>query len=649
MPSSTALRFPSAPTRPQPPPSPSPWLWRCHQCHILYRLATTRRCLECDHEFCLTTQSPPTGKKSKRGGPCRAEFDYVGWAARGAWRRTMSLNSKNKQRSFRHNSPALFKQRNISTKDAKSTGIETADDQDTDGGVLLNFRRWIPADSLTSSWGDEHRALEHGSEHLVTRFAEKKEALFVRRRHNCWLHCDFPSECHHVVFKAQQEGRPVLARARAIDETYLNIQRAKKNDGKEREVRGPSRLRPCRSQTSGLAQLGMRGAGMSKPISVMESDDDEDEDEESSDDSSDDEDGGVSPCSSPPPQEEVIEGKQPISPILPNDEVETRTSPNRSKNGFTMINFESDFSYETFKKTAAASPSICPENSTPPIPSTGNLEFEIHVDQDNYMSPPVSPIHSSATADPIPIPRNQPAKGSKGDDNDLDAFLASLYTHAARDRRYNAKTAHIAAIPTTQAVVDPLLHSFTPYESFPDVPQALHRHSNHAVLSSERTTGPLSSITEEERQSPLLEQAYSDQAWFPDPAHAEDENHTRHRKSRRVSRTENAERMLALLSRRTSVVGSSSSSPVQQTQQTQPPPPPAGVEDCDNSSDCSSSSSTSLSSSSSSSASTIGEDEEATPSYLLKSSSSSSSCHRTAMMDGDGDSIMIMLDDDGVD
>lgn len=192
-------------TRPSPPPRPpaieaSPWLWRCHSCHIVYRLATTRRCLECDHEFCLGQQPSSNNcsssggvnksRKRKRGGSCKSEFDYTSWAARGAWRRTILLNNTEKN--------------------------EEEEEEDLEGGMLSHKRRWIAPSELTTTWGDEHNAKKKSQNRSYSsstrrhyqerdeeesgeeKFQDKKDALFVRKRHDCWIHCDYPSECHHV-------------------------------------------------------------------------------------------------------------------------------------------------------------------------------------------------------------------------------------------------------------------------------------------------------------------------------------------------------------------------------------------------------------------------------------------------------------------
>ncbi|RYO82557.1 hypothetical protein DL766_002913 [Monosporascus sp. MC13-8B] len=116
------------PTPPLPPPTPRPWIWQCHGCLTIWRLASTRRCLVCSHKYCTTTTQLTgrgRGKKRRRGNGalyCRAEFDYQGWDEWGAWRREV-LGREAVQRSC-------------------------------------------------------NRA-------------------FLDREHDCWLDCDYPSQCHH--------------------------------------------------------------------------------------------------------------------------------------------------------------------------------------------------------------------------------------------------------------------------------------------------------------------------------------------------------------------------------------------------------------------------------------------------------------------
>ncbi|KAL8849500.1 MAG: hypothetical protein Q9221_005507 [Calogaya cf. arnoldii] len=72
-----------------PPPSPYKWIWQCHECNTTYQIGTTRRCLLDDHELCY---GQPVKKRSKKGKKktraCQSQFDYTGWQAWGAWKRS---------------------------------------------------------------------------------------------------------------------------------------------------------------------------------------------------------------------------------------------------------------------------------------------------------------------------------------------------------------------------------------------------------------------------------------------------------------------------------------------------------------------------------------------------------------------------------
>ncbi|KAL8659505.1 MAG: hypothetical protein Q9226_000398 [Calogaya cf. arnoldii] len=72
-----------------PPPSPYKWIWQCHECHTTYQIGTTRRCLLDDHTLCY---GQPVKKRSKKGKKktraCQSQFDYTGWQAWGAWKRS---------------------------------------------------------------------------------------------------------------------------------------------------------------------------------------------------------------------------------------------------------------------------------------------------------------------------------------------------------------------------------------------------------------------------------------------------------------------------------------------------------------------------------------------------------------------------------
>ncbi|KAI7778919.1 hypothetical protein LA080_001525 [Diaporthe eres] len=269
----------SSPLPPSPPPTPCPWLWRCHSCYTIYRLAVTRRCLDCDHTFCLgEPASPPKGKKRKRGGPCKAEFDYTGWKAWGSWRRTVLLNGDNKTR--------------------------------------------IITGSNGQNWGNEHRAATelHGEE---ARFEDKRERLFLRRRHNCFLHCDFPSECHHSLFRAQQEGRPILREAEALDAAEAAAREEAEAEEREREGKRWTRRRlTVQEYKQRRAERRRRSVSAAvagrfvEHLSTVTEDDDNDD--------------NVSPCSptSPDPPGDLM---REVSPVEYDEDNEQPLSPSSGR------------------------------------------------------------------------------------------------------------------------------------------------------------------------------------------------------------------------------------------------------------------------------------------------------------------------------
>lgn len=287
----------SSPLPPPPPPAPCPWLWRCHSCYTIYRLAVTRRCLNCDHTFCLgdaagAAATEPQGKKRKRGGPCKAEFDYAGWKARGAWRRTVLLNGGG-------------------SNDA--TGAATNQ----------------------TSWGDEHEAAAREDPGEVSPFDAKRERLFLRKRHNCFVHCDFPSECHHSLFRAQQEGRPILREAEALD--AAEEQDARKHEagasGSEETRRWTRRLtmqeyKQRRAERRGKLVSAAAASRTDGDLSTVTEEEDYDYDGDESGG-----DGEVSPCSptSPDPPGDLMREVSPIEVDGSSDEYPVAPSGNTSR------------------------------------------------------------------------------------------------------------------------------------------------------------------------------------------------------------------------------------------------------------------------------------------------------------------------------
>lgn len=78
---------------PSPPNKPLAWVWQCHQCRCRYPLAVTRRCLNDGHYYCsgeshnTTATATKNLKRRKKATSCTSEFDYIGWAQWGTYRR----------------------------------------------------------------------------------------------------------------------------------------------------------------------------------------------------------------------------------------------------------------------------------------------------------------------------------------------------------------------------------------------------------------------------------------------------------------------------------------------------------------------------------------------------------------------------------
>ncbi|KUI63226.1 hypothetical protein VP1G_10367 [Cytospora mali] len=251
----------------------------------IYRLSVTRRCLECDHQFCLsdaTTSSSssksPKGKKRKRarGGLCKAEFDYAGWSAHNAWRRTVLLNSP-------------------SVPSAEKTDV---------GNDKVK----------TLVWGDEYATTTAvRGVYAAKPFADRRDGLFIRRKHNCWLHCDFPSECHHAIYRAQQQGRPILAEAEALDAVNATVAVDTVEEKGGRHIDKKSKATVEREVELPIVSEIDDGDGGQQ----QQQDEEEEEEADSLSDDGGDDKENVSPCSHEPPSDLMCEPE--VSPITPTD------------------------------------------------------------------------------------------------------------------------------------------------------------------------------------------------------------------------------------------------------------------------------------------------------------------------------------------
>ncbi|KAL1854053.1 hypothetical protein Daus18300_011551 [Diaporthe australafricana] len=261
---------------PSPPPSPCPWLWRCHSCYTIYRLAVTRRCLECDHTLCLgePSDAPSKGRKRRRSGSCKAEFDYAGWKVRGAWRRTVLLNGES---------------------DSSSSSSSSNNDSE-------------------ENWGNEHGAATRAQGETESHFEDKRDALFLRRRHDCWVHCDFPSECHHALFRAQQEGRPILRDAEALDAAAREAAEKERKKNEMEKTRRARKLTVQEYKKRHFAERKKSTTSMKWSDRELSTVDEESAAAEASDD-------GISPCSptSSSPPRELMRDVSPVDdePVSP--------------------------------------------------------------------------------------------------------------------------------------------------------------------------------------------------------------------------------------------------------------------------------------------------------------------------------------------
>ncbi|PVH80847.1 hypothetical protein DL98DRAFT_571480 [Cadophora sp. DSE1049] len=237
------------------PPTPYPWIWKCHLCNSIYRLGVTRRCLEDGHSFCAVVGppaspiSPPPSSSSsgeEKGGSngakqalkkakakakrkrdrkraatrgCRAEFDYGGWSAYNAWRREVwSLQVELEVERGREG---------VVTR-SRTRGVRDASTEDGRG----SGRVWCPELYLENEDGDladvGPRAEDRESDQTVDRGRSRNRDDRSENwrwhsgpgdRKNCWLGCDFPSQCHNE-WKAEREWEARIKEMRRWDEEW---------------------------------------------------------------------------------------------------------------------------------------------------------------------------------------------------------------------------------------------------------------------------------------------------------------------------------------------------------------------------------------------------------------------------------------------
>jgi len=209
-PTSRPRRGPDTPPKasplPLPPRAPYVWTWTCHQCRSEFPLSCTQRCLYCSHQLCTTKTRDHHGK------PCTPEFDYTGWAAWGAYRRSVTAVRADATALMPPNTAAGVRlgdtKDSLKRKRTKTLGVA---DHDTFATWELTTESHIRDGRVTQS-----RAWQPLPAAKCKEVSRRKERMYVQGRHRCQFHCDFPSECLHTVHTARVEGRTLPGgRARA--------------------------------------------------------------------------------------------------------------------------------------------------------------------------------------------------------------------------------------------------------------------------------------------------------------------------------------------------------------------------------------------------------------------------------------------------
>jgi hypothetical protein len=216
-PSSHSLAFPEAAKRgerekankceiPPPPWTPHLWTWWCHECGLAWPLGASRRCLECSHLFCTVPRVVKSRRRYGQEGPCAAEFDYHGWAAWGAYRRSVAaIRTGGTAQRSNINGADLTREHTQDPRKIKPGSTSGAGDCDTydtfaKWALITQSRRKYDRPSRSSEW----QPLPEETRKEVSR---RKETLYIQGQHSCWHHCDFPSECLHTVYNALVRGR----------------------------------------------------------------------------------------------------------------------------------------------------------------------------------------------------------------------------------------------------------------------------------------------------------------------------------------------------------------------------------------------------------------------------------------------------------
>lgn len=141
-----------------------------------------------------------------------------------------------------------------------------------------DFATWhlVPVSTESSSSDSTNKqtlAWHHVPERETRSIARLKEKIYVERVHNCWSHCDYPSECRQTVIAACEEGRAKIDRKGRklvwVDDRAKDVIEARRRRERERERENlkralaarKSRAGQDRSQKSGRRGRGLAGRG----------------------------------------------------------------------------------------------------------------------------------------------------------------------------------------------------------------------------------------------------------------------------------------------------------------------------------------------------------------------------------------------------
>ncbi|KAI0804881.1 hypothetical protein GGR55DRAFT_304319 [Xylaria sp. FL0064] len=167
------------PIMPPPPRTPRAWVWQCHRCQSVYRLGCTRRCLDCSHTYCIS--------------------------------------NPHKQEPY---APNPKKQRR-----RQSGGL---------CGAEFDYVGW-------EQWGSWRRKV-NGHEAAGRCEPEARDKAFLKKRHNCWIDCDSPSECcHHryelvasealrIQEEKEKEREMEMQLAQGLDDPFITTEAVDGND-----------------------------------------------------------------------------------------------------------------------------------------------------------------------------------------------------------------------------------------------------------------------------------------------------------------------------------------------------------------------------------------------------------------------------------